>query len=326
MNESIGTIIMRLRKENGMTQEQLAKALGITFQAVSKWENGISSPDISALPLLADLFDVSVDQLLGRQELELSFPLQPEEPEQPEETQYVPEECTEEAEILPVPAPAYQKETGRDALPWPDDETFYAVLYHGHQLLGYLSGDAELAPAKKHFQFTYEGKAQNVYSDFSVEIKGDVAGNVSAGEKLSCGDVGGSAEAGTSVECGDVDGDVHAGTFVECADVDGHVFAGSNVSCADVDGNVKAGGSVRCGEVEGSVVAGGSVDCDDVSGSVVSGSMGKFEDLSKSMEGFSKDMDDFGVRLGEKISRAVEKATRYGFRYGRGNQDEKDDD
>ena len=45
MNESIGTIIMRLRKEHGMTQEQLANALGITFQAVSKWENGISSPD-----------------------------------------------------------------------------------------------------------------------------------------------------------------------------------------------------------------------------------------------------------------------------------------
>ncbi len=47
MNESIGTIIMRLRKEHGMTQDQLASALGITFQAVSKWENGISSPDIS---------------------------------------------------------------------------------------------------------------------------------------------------------------------------------------------------------------------------------------------------------------------------------------
>ena len=63
MNESIGTIIMRLRKEHGMTQEQLASALGITFQAVSKWENGVSSPDISTLPLLADLFGVSVDQL-----------------------------------------------------------------------------------------------------------------------------------------------------------------------------------------------------------------------------------------------------------------------
>ena len=42
MNESIGNIIMRLRKEHGMTQDQLANALGITFQAVSKWENGDS--------------------------------------------------------------------------------------------------------------------------------------------------------------------------------------------------------------------------------------------------------------------------------------------
>lgn len=326
MNESIGTIIMRLRKEHGMTQEQLANALGITFQAVSKWENGISSPDISTLPLLADLFEVSIDQLLGRRELEFSSPLPEEEPELPEEPQEGPEEPGEAGEVLPAPVAADRQETGRDTLPWPDDETFYAVLYHGHQLLGYLSGDAELAPAKKHFKFTYEGEAQNVYSDFSVEISGDVAGNVSAGEKLSCGDVGGSAEAGTSVECGDVDGDVHAGTFVECGDVDGHVFAGSNVSCSDVDGNVKAGGSVRCGDVSGSVVSGGSVSCDDVSGSVVSGSMGKFEDLSKSMEDFSKNMDDFGVRLGEKISRAVEKATRFGFRYGRGSQNDEEDE
>ena len=51
-----------------MTQDQLASALGITFQAVSKWENGISSPDISTLPLLADLFGVSAGVLLGRED------------------------------------------------------------------------------------------------------------------------------------------------------------------------------------------------------------------------------------------------------------------
>ena len=40
MNETLGTNIMRLRKEAGLTQEQLANALGISYQAVSKWENG----------------------------------------------------------------------------------------------------------------------------------------------------------------------------------------------------------------------------------------------------------------------------------------------
>ena len=66
MNESMGSIIARKRKELGLTQEQLATALGISFQAVSKWENEISSPDISTLPLLADLFGISVDELFGR--------------------------------------------------------------------------------------------------------------------------------------------------------------------------------------------------------------------------------------------------------------------
>ena len=64
-NMTIGKKIMSLRKEAGLTQEQLAEKLGISPQAVSKWENGISCPDISILPMLASLFHVTVDDLLG---------------------------------------------------------------------------------------------------------------------------------------------------------------------------------------------------------------------------------------------------------------------
>ena len=66
MNQILGNNIMILRKENGLTQEQLANGLGISYQAVSKWETGNACPDISMLPLLADMFSVSVDQLIGR--------------------------------------------------------------------------------------------------------------------------------------------------------------------------------------------------------------------------------------------------------------------
>ena len=66
MNENtIGKRIQALRKERGMTQKQLADAVGVTPQAVSKWETDESCPDITALPLLAGTLGVSTDTLLS---------------------------------------------------------------------------------------------------------------------------------------------------------------------------------------------------------------------------------------------------------------------
>lgn len=59
----IGNRIKELRKKKGITQEQLARRLGISFQAVSKWENKIALPDIIMIPILADFFEVSIDEL-----------------------------------------------------------------------------------------------------------------------------------------------------------------------------------------------------------------------------------------------------------------------
>ena len=57
--------IRSLRRERGMTQEQLAEAMNVSSAAVSKWENGQSVPDISVLTMLADYFEVSLDALVG---------------------------------------------------------------------------------------------------------------------------------------------------------------------------------------------------------------------------------------------------------------------
>ena len=62
----LGKNIYDLRKQNNITQEELAAALGVTAAAVSKWEKGYTLPDVLMLCALADHFQVTTDELLGR--------------------------------------------------------------------------------------------------------------------------------------------------------------------------------------------------------------------------------------------------------------------
>ena len=65
MEETLGKRIVRCRKGLGLTQDVLAERLGVTAQAVSKWENDQSCPDITMLPKLAEVFGITIDMLLG---------------------------------------------------------------------------------------------------------------------------------------------------------------------------------------------------------------------------------------------------------------------
>ena len=62
---SIGTNIKRIRREKGITQEKLAELLGLTPSAVSQWETDRVLPDITQLPMLCSIFDVTSDEILG---------------------------------------------------------------------------------------------------------------------------------------------------------------------------------------------------------------------------------------------------------------------
>lgn len=64
MEKTIGNRISEYRKEKNLKQEQLAEMLNVTPQAVSKWENDLTCPDICLLPGLAKIFDVTIDELL----------------------------------------------------------------------------------------------------------------------------------------------------------------------------------------------------------------------------------------------------------------------
>lgn len=65
MEESLGQRIARLRRNKGLTQEELGDKVGVSSQAVSKWETDSSVPDVMLLVKIANLFDISVDELLG---------------------------------------------------------------------------------------------------------------------------------------------------------------------------------------------------------------------------------------------------------------------
>lgn len=62
---SIGDKVKYLRKQKCITQEELADVLHISFQAVSKWENGMAQPDVSIIPVIANYFGVTIDELFG---------------------------------------------------------------------------------------------------------------------------------------------------------------------------------------------------------------------------------------------------------------------
>ncbi|MEZ7744287.1 helix-turn-helix transcriptional regulator [Gemella sanguinis] len=64
-NKSMGDIICALRKEKGMTQKDLADMLNITDKAVSKWERNIAFPDTATIPKIAEIFGVSVEELMN---------------------------------------------------------------------------------------------------------------------------------------------------------------------------------------------------------------------------------------------------------------------
>lgn len=242
-----GARIASHRKSLGLTQEGLAQRLGVTNQAVSKWESDQCCPDIMQLPGLADVFGVSLDELFGRQP--------------------------------PAPAAPREAHTVVDGLPWPDDEDLRAVCYNGHKLVDYdkipedkpknvaewlerhvhisVNGSSyDYHPAELHFS----GSVRDIHSAFAVICENtEVAGDVNAGDSVTCGNVGGSVEAGDAVTCGDVTGDVEAGDAVTCGNIGGSVEAGDSVTCGNIGGDADAGESIHCGSIGGDASAGDSI-------------------------------------------------------------------
>ena len=222
---TMGQTIGQRRRALNMTQEALANILGVSNQAVSKWESDQCYPDIELLPKLADRFGISIDQLFGREPVQIG---------QAEE-KYV------------------------EGLPWPDDGTLRAVVYKGHKLLANMRAARDMTftfhgepvNVEPAFNILCEAVGGNVWAGRSVNC-GNVEGNVEAAGSVNCDQVGGDVECGSSVTIqGSVQGGVEAGTTVTCGDVGGDVEAGASVTCGSVGGDVEAGGKVICQFIHG---------------------------------------------------------------------------
>lgn len=185
---TIGNQIAYFRKQNSMTQEIFAGLLGVSNQAVSKWETNQCCPDIQLLPRIADIFEITMDQLFGR--------------EKTEKHEHVAEE-----------------------LPWEDDDTLRIVVYVGRTRKIYEDASriqhlefAYQGPAlnvESEISVSCQRVEGSVTAGTSASC-GDVGGDVTAGTSATCGTVSGNVKAGTSVKCGDVKGNVDAGVSVKC--------------------------------------------------------------------------------------------------------------
>ena len=232
-----GERIAAYRKEQGLTQEGLAQLLGVTNQAVSKWESDQCCPDIMLLPALADVFHITMDELFGR-----AVP----------EGRLVPAEKQEDTVYV-------------DGLPWPDDDDLRAVCYVGHRLVDHadvpgkrvsIGGLLNINMGGDGVALHFSGTVRDIHSAFGVVVKDStIAGDVRADDGVECGDVGGSVTAGDGVSCGDVGGSVAAGDGLYCGSVGGSVQAGDDVNCGNVEGSVQAGDSIRCGNIGGNARA-----------------------------------------------------------------------
>lgn len=227
----IGEMIRELRAGKGISQEALANVCDVSMQAVSKWENGQSYPDITFLPLLAEYFGVSIDFLLTGSKNEQGNP--------------------DDGLISQM-----QKESKEDVL--------YIIQYRNGKILDKKQWNKErLENRNDIIRIQFEEEFQHRETKLHIEVWGDAS--------IEAPDTHMDLAAGGNANCGTVKGDVHANANVNCTLVEGDVSAGCDVNCTNIGGDASAGCNVNCEVIEGDASAGCSISCETIEGSAKAG-------------------------------------------------------
>ena len=190
------TNIAELRRAASMTQDALAEKLGVTYQAVSKWENGISCPDIALIPAISDIFGVSIDTLFGKE--------------------------TKTVSSLP-----WKDDGILRAVLYEGTKLLSQNEYTQEKMKITLELEGNMRDIKSEFNVT----CQNISGTVNAgEIHCDsISGDANAGS-ISCDTIEGDARAG-ALTCDTIEGDVQSGA-ITCDTIEGDVsINGGGLTC-----------------------------------------------------------------------------------------------
>ena len=218
VNIVLAANIFKYRKKSGLSQDELAQKLGVTFQAVSKWENAKAAPDITFLPIMADIFGCYIDELFSR--------------EVKNEVHY--DHCSE--------------------FPWADDTVIRGVVCEGRKILQATSlvdrftfeiiGEAK--NVKSECNIAVNGNVSGgCNSGRDTVIGGHLSGGCNAGGDIQVGGhFSGGCNTGGDITCGgNLSGDVNCG---------GAMTVEGNVEAIKIKGNVVCN-SLKCDKIEGDI-------------------------------------------------------------------------
>lgn len=218
VNIVLATNILKYRKKNGLSQDELAQRLGVTFQAVSKWENAKAAPDIAFLPIMADIFGCYIDELFSREV----------------QTQTTYSLCSE--------------------LPWGDDGVIRGVVYDGRKLLKHesildkftfeITGESKKVQSECNIEVN-GNVSGGCSAGMSITVSGTVSGGCNTRGDITVGGcLSGGCNAGGEITCGrDLSGDVNCGDTI---------IVSGNVDAKRIQGNVVCN-FLKCERIEGDV-------------------------------------------------------------------------
>lgn len=234
VNITLAANILKYRKKSGLSQDELAQRLGVTFQAVSKWENAKSAPDIAFLPIMADVFGCYIDELFSREvQIEKHY-----------------DHCSE--------------------FSWADDTVIRGVVCEGRKILKCsdisdrftfeIVGDPKNVQSECNIEV--KGNVMNGCSaGGNISVEGNVSGGCGCGGDVTLleGSLSGGCNSGGDVTVrGSFSGGCNCGGDIVCGgDLTGDINCGAvtvsgNIESVIIKGDVVCS-SLKCDKVEGDV-------------------------------------------------------------------------